>query len=72
MTRLVFAALIATLGRAFLTHVCASAMEWFLDYAVPELPALVCIAVSLVLGVLLVEAAVMLLWNRGTGPHIGE
>jgi hypothetical protein len=58
-------------GRAFLTHVCASALEWFLAYAVPEIPALVCIAVSLVLGVVLVETAVTL-WHRGTGPHAGE
>lgn len=70
MTRRFFAALLATLGRAFLTHVCSSALQWFLASVAPEIPALVCIAVSLLLGVLLVEAAVML-WHGGTGPRAG-
>jgi hypothetical protein len=64
-------AFLFTLARALLVHVCAELVRFVLTTAAPDLPALVCIAIGLVLGVAVVEIAVMLL-GRATGPRSGE
>ena len=64
-------AFLVTLARALLVQACAEMVRFALTTMAPDIPALVCIVIGLVLGVAVVEIAVML-WHRGTGPQAGE
>jgi hypothetical protein len=54
-----------TLVRALLAHCCCEALRMFLAHFVPGVPPVICIAISLVLGVAIAEIAAML-WRHGT------
>ena len=62
------AAFFVTLARALLVHACAEALWRAFKYLAPDMPSILCIAITLVLGVALVEIAATL-WLRRKGSH---
>ena len=68
-TRFLFLALLATFARALLAHGCGEAFRMILAHFAPGMPPVLCIAIGLVLGVILIEI-VALLWHRHTGSNV--
>jgi hypothetical protein len=62
-TRLFLLLLLATLARALLAHGCAELLRLALDYFAPRVPPILCGAIGLVLGAIIVEGCA-LLWHR--------
>jgi hypothetical protein len=60
--------LLIALARALLAHGCGEALRLFLHCLAPGIPPLICVAIGLALGVMLIEVAAML-WRRRAAAH---
>ena len=67
MTRPLVLFLLATLARALLAHGCGEVIRFSIEYLLPGIPPLICVAAGLVVGVTLIEVAGQL-FNRRDRP----
>ena len=61
-------ALLAAVIRALLVHGCGQIFQMIVNHFVPDVPPVVCVTASLLLGVFLIEFAEMFWRSRAMGP----